>query len=559
MIDPRLLERKRLLFDASVHEAAGRHEEAVAWYRKALEAGDPDPRIYHLLAVACRRSGLFNAAEEALSAAMAIAGQTSTLLAEQAELAAARGMPDKAHALMQRAARGDHPDPDILLRCAELALDDGDAAGAVMASIRASTAGANAAPILARACLRLGDLPAAALSAVTAYDAEPGNPAIAGLMASIRVRQGRLEDALNIATKAGGEATELMADAFKDIGDPSTAFHYYDAALPTRPDDADLGFNRATALLAAGRIEDGFAAYECRWQRPGKTMRPFTPPRWQGEDLAGKHLLVWTEQGLGEEVLHLRALGNAAEQASKVTVETTDRLVPLVARAFPDITVIPRQNPPHAAALDPGIELQCPAADLVRHLGAAPMDGVSLLADQHRRDTLSRRYRVDAPGLLAGICWSTERTPAAASKSIPTPLLAPILRIPGIDWVSLQFGEAGKAEIRRLEARTGRFIRHDPEIDPLRNLDDSAAQIDALDIVISISTTAAHLAGALGKDVRVVLNSRPLWHWGAGTETCRWYPSARLYRQPEPGDWATPLAALRRDLEKMVETAASDR
>ena len=559
MIDPRLLERKRYLFDASIHEAAGRHEEAVTWYRKALEAGDPDPRIYHLLAVACRRSGQFNAAEEALSAAMSIAGQTPTLLAEQAEIAAARGKPGKARAMMQHAASGDHPDPDILLRCAELALEDGDAPGAVMAALRARTAGANAEQVLARACLRLGDLPAAARAAETAYDAGPGNPAIAGLLASIRVRQGRLKEARNIAKKAGGEAIGLLADAFKEIGDPQGALPFYETALSAHPDDADLAFNRATALLAAGRIDDGFDQYECRWQRPGKAMRPFTPPRWSGEELAGKHLLVWTEQGLGEEILHLRALGMAVGLASDVTVEVTDRLVPLVARAFPGITVVPRQNPPHAATLDPGIDLQCPAADLIRHLGAAPMSDTSLAADRQLRDTLSRRYRDGTTNFLAGICWSTERTPAAASKSIPTPLLAPLLRIPGIDWVSLQFGEAGNAEISRLEARTDRHIRRDPAIDALRNLDDSAAQIDALDIAVCISTTAAHLAGALGKDVRVVLNSRPLWHWGTDRVSCRWYPSARLYRQPEPGDWATPLGALRRDLEKMVEAAASDR
>ncbi len=559
MIDPRLLERKRFLIDASIHEAAGRHEEAATWYRKALDAGDPDPRIHHLLAVACRRSGQFNVAEVALVAAMSIAGQTPTLLAEQAELTAAKGMPGKARVLMQRAASGDHPDPDILLRCAELALEDDDAPAAVMAALRARTAGANADPVLARACLRLGDLPAAARAAEAALDAAPESSAIAGLLASIRLRQGRHEEARTLAAKIGGEAIELLADTFKDIGDPHGALPFYETAFSACPDDADLAFNRATALLAAGRFDDGFDAYECRWQRPGKKMRPFAAPRWSGEGLGGKHLLVWTEQGLGEEILHLRALGAAVDHASNVTVEVTDRLVPMVARAFPGITVVARQNPPHPAALDPGIDLQCPAVDLIRYLGAAPMSDTSLAADSNLRDTLSRRYREGISGLLAGICWSTERTPAAASKSIPTPLLAPLLRIAGIDWVSLQFGEAGIAEISRLEARTGRHIRRDPEIDALRNLDDSAAQIDALDIVVCISTTAAHLAGALGKDVRVVLNSRPLWHWGGVTESCRWYPSARLYRQLTPGDWATPLGALRRDLEKMVEAAASDR
>jgi tetratricopeptide (TPR) repeat protein len=551
VIDPRLLERKRYLFDASMHENAGRHDEAADWYRKALEAGEPDPRILHLLAVACRRAGSLDEAEEALAAARLIAGDTPTLIAESAELAASRGLSDKALELMQRAASGDSPDPQYLLRCAELALEDGNAPAAVSWAQRASRAGARANRVMASACLQLADLPAAASAAEAAFREEPDRPVIAGLLAAVRVRQGRVEEAVSIATQSGGDALELLADTLKDCGRIDEALPFYDSAMANRPDDPDIAFNRATALLAAGRLTEGFEAYECRWQRQGKTWRPVSAPRWQGEQLAGKHLLVWTEQGLGEEILHLRALGRAVEQAFRITVETTDRLVPLIARAFPGITIVPRQDPPHPALTDESIDLHCPAADLLRHFPDAGSDPPGLAADADRVGTLAARYRQRGSSLLAGICWSTERTPAAASKSVPTALLAPIMRLPGIDWVSLQFGESGLAEAQRLETSTGTHLVRDPDIDALSDLDGAAAQIAALDIVISISTTNAHLAAALGKDVRVMLNTRPLWHWGHEGESCRWYPTARLYRQVEPGDWATPLAVLRRDLEEL--------
>ncbi|MEQ9199018.1 MAG: hypothetical protein RLN80_03465, partial [Rhodospirillales bacterium] len=271
-------------------------------------------------------------------------------------------------------------------------------------------------------------------------------------------------------------------------------------------------------------------------------------PRWEGGSLKGRHLLIRTEQGLGEEILHLRPLAMVAQEAASITLEITDRLIPLVRRAHPAIIVVPRTNPPHPATGADRLDCFCPAGDLLRYRSDTTAT-TWLAADPGVTRELADRCPGTDNAPVVGLCWSTERTPAAASKSVPTPLLRPLLRLTGINFVSLQFGESGLAQAQALEQSTGRSLYHDDSINALKDLDRAAAQLAALDLIICISTTTAHLAGALGKPAWVLLNTQPLWHWFAQGDRSPWYPNTRLYRQHDSGDWRLPLMQVRRDLE----------
>lgn len=550
MIDPRLIQRKQLLFDASVQETGGRFAEAARTYQKLIELSEPDARLLHLRAVACRKAGLSSEAKQAISAAIQLAGTTPVLVGEQAEQAADSGDLKAALVYLDQALKDPAASIDMRVRLAELQLEAGDALRATHSARQAIAGGAgvSAQLILARACRACGNWAAMVETARQVLEVKPGHGYATGLAAEALLNLGESEKAADMMQQADETALALYADALKQNGNPARAAAAYAEVLQQSPDDAEVRFNQATALLASGDLKSGFEAYECRFDRHTETLNKSGLPRWEGGSLKGRHLLIRTEQGLGEEILHLRPLAGIASEAASVTLEITDRLIPLVRRAHPGITVVPRTNPPHPATTASHLDCFCPAGDLLRYRSDIT-ETTWLAADPDViREISDRSPNADSTPAV-GLCWSTERTPAATSKSIPTPLLRPLLRLTGINFVSLQFGKSGLAEARALEQSTGRPLYQDDSVNALKDLDRAAAQIAALDLIICISTTTAHLAGALGRPAWVLLNKQPLWHWFAQGDRSPWYPGTRLYRQRDFGDWRLPLTQIRRDLE----------
>lgn len=552
MIDPRLFQRKQLLFDASVQETGGRFAEAAATYQELIELSEPDARLLHLRAVACRKAGQVADAKQAISAAISLAGGTPVLVAEQAEQEAADGNLKAALKYLGRAIKDPSASVEIRVRQAELLLQSGDPMRAAHNARHAiaDNAGSTAQLVLARACRSFGDWAGMLEATRQVLEVDPDHGYATGLAAEALINLGKAEDAADLMRDADETALALYADALKRCSDPALAATVYAEVLQRSPDDMEVRFNQATALLASGDLKRGFEAYDCRFDRHTATLNNPGLPRWDGGPLKDRHLLIRTEQGLGEEILHLRPLAMIANEAASITLEITDRLVPLVRRAHPDITIVPRTNPPHAATTAQHLDLFCPAGDLLRYRPEIPATATTwLAAEQAATDDLSSRCHRTKAAPVVGLCWSTERTPAATSKSIPTTLLRPLLRLTGINFVSLQFGQAGLAEARALTQSTGIPLYQDDSIDALKDLDRAAAQIAAMDLIISISTTTAHLAGALGKPVWVLLNTQPLWHWFSERDRSPWYAGARLYRQRDSGDWRLPVMQARRDLE----------
>jgi ADP-heptose:LPS heptosyltransferase len=221
-------------------------------------------------------------------------------------------------------------------------------------------------------------------------------------------------------------------------------------------------------------------------------------------------------------------------------LDSIARLKPLFARSFPDVEVISGHGPGDNQELD--IAAHSPSGSLPRlfrlsHAAFAATTSPFLIADPDKRERFRSRY---ADGRrLAGLAWHTSNRKTGRGRSIDLSLFAPLLARRDIHWISLQYGDHQALEDQA--AAAGAPILIDRSVDQLLNMDDFAAQIAALDFVVTIDNSTAHLAGALGVPIWLLLPFASDWRWLDAGERSPWYPSMRLFRQPKFGDWQSVL------------------
>ncbi|MBY0511391.1 MAG: tetratricopeptide repeat protein, partial [Rhodospirillaceae bacterium] len=337
----------------------------------------------------------------------------------------------------------------------------------------------------------------------------------------------------------------------------------YDRLIALKPDYADAHYNRAAVLMSLGRFEEGWAAFAWRLRRGGVHVRPedFPQPLWSGEDLATKHVLVWTDLGIGEEVLAASFIPDVVKTARRVTLLCSARLLQLFRRSFPDAIVEVRAAPLPAAALSKDVDLQMSMAELGavfrRSFDAFPSRDKFLLADQNLRNRLREKYLAGRENTkLVGIAWRSIHPEIGRQKSIPLTAWLPILKTPGLTFVNLQYGDC-RAELHAVRKEHGITIVNDLEIDHFGDLDPVAAQVAAMDLVVSVSNTAAHLAGALGVPSRVMTprGLGRLWYWFRGGNQCPWYPATVLHTPQSDNGWDDVIQHLVPDLKRWVGTS----
>lgn len=319
-------------------------------------------------------------------------------------------------------------------------------------------------------------------------------------------------------------------------------------ALSIMPAFAHAHWNLALALLANGEYAEGWREYEWRLRLPelGGQAPALPIPRWQGEDMRGKTLLVTAEQGIGDALQFIRFVAPVAGRGVRVIVQAQAELRRLLTSAAGVTETVATTDPlPACDAEIPLLSLPCRlgvGADEVR-----VADGY-LRSDPARRQAIEMRYALGrAHAARIGIAWAgTPRHRNDARRSIPLASLAPLLSLPGIDWYSLQKGE-GASQLDAVPA-----AQRTVPLDVQSDFAQTAALVDALDGVVSVDTSIAHLAGALGKPVFVLLPFAPDWRWGIAGECTPWYPTARLFRQSAIGDWESAVAALRAALTAML-------
>jgi hypothetical protein len=313
----------------------------------------------------------------------------------------------------------------------------------------------------------------------------------------------------------------------------------YRDALSVDPAFAHAHWNLALALLANGDFAEGWREYEWRLRLPelGGRAQPLPLPRWHGEDLRRKTLLLTTEQGVGDALQFVRFAAAIAARGVRVVVQSPASLRPLLSTVPGVADAIATGDPL------PQCDAELPLLSLGATLDVRPGDFAAaryIRSDAGLRAEVSRRVDGIRAGRRAiGIAWAgAAHHLNDRRRSMPPALLAPLFARQDIAWFSLQ---KGPRESAIADVPNAQFVERLPAE---AEWPQTAALIDTLDAVVTVDTSIAHLAGALGKPVNVMLPFAPDWRWSLAGDRTPWYPTARLFRQPAIGDWRSVIAAV---------------
>ena len=336
------------------------------------------------------------------------------------------------------------------------------------------------------------------------------------------------------------EALSNRGGALQELRRFADALASYNRALAIRPDYAEAQWNKALLLLLNGSFADGWLAYESRRRMPSWTPRSFSGPEWSGGSLAGKRLLLYAEQGFGDTIQFARYAPLAAARGARVILEVQPSLESLLTTLNGVEAVVAMGNPL------PPFDLHCSLLSLPFLFGTTrdtiPADVPYIRPTADRCDVWRRRLPRDAA--IVGLVWSgSPESSRDRQRSIPFEQFAPLLTVPGIRFVSLQ-KDVRATDACALRAQ-GKVIDLGAD---LKGFSDTCAAISQLDMVITVDTAVAHLAGAIGKPVWILLPYVPDFRWLLDCTDSPWYPSARLFRKSKGSDWAEVVSRVKSEL-----------
>lgn len=446
-----------------------------------------------------------------------------------------RGQPADAIALLRRALRLAPKNANVHFNLGVVLIETGDVAAAIESQ---------------RAAVACDPEYGAAWSSLSAalYQAGQFDEAVAAARRAVELSPCMVGAAVNlaIALEATGEETAPVAaflacvernpesaDAWFELaralqrrGQAQAAIQAYERTCTLRPDHVMAHAQCALARLLVGDLARGWAEYEWRLRRPGLDARRSTAPRWRGEDLADRTILVHTEQGLGDALHMVRYLAPLAEVARAVIVEVDRAVLPVVPR-------VPRVTAVASGEVIPAHDVVSPLLSLPLRFGTTletiPGRAPYLHVDASRVDAWDKMLSERGGGRRVGLVWAGNPDhDNDHNRSIPFASLAPLVEQAGFAWYGLHNrpldAGAAAAGVIDLSAR-------------LTDLGETAAAIMGMDLVITVDTAVAHLAGGLGKPVWILVPFVPDWRWLLDRDDSPWYPTARLFRQRRAGDW----------------------
>ncbi len=329
-----------------------------------------------------------------------------------------------------------------------------------------------------------------------------------------------------------------LGNAWREAGRPDEAEAAFRQALAVDRPLVESHWDLAFALLLQGKFEEGWNEYEWRWNRPDYPARQFEQPAWQGEALQGRRLLVHAEQGAGDTIQFARYLPLLTERGARVTLECPGPLVRLLQTLDGLDQVLARGD------AFPHFDFQCPLLSLPRLFRTGP-DSIPARIPYLRPSPGGPRLPMEnATGpqpLRVGLAWAGN--PAHendARRSIPKVLMQ--TRLEGAEAVFYSLQPRGASNFGK-ETGTADWVVDLAHL--IGDYADTAALMEQLDLVISVDTSVAHLAGALGRPVWLLLPYAPDWRWLTRRCDSPWYPTMQIFRQPSPGDWDFVLKDVR--------------
>lgn len=354
--------------------------------------------------------------------------------------------------------------------------------------------------------------------------------------------------------------------ALEALGRRAEALSDYGAALAHAPHHAAAHFNRALCNLTLGHYREGWREHEWRWQTEQLKASKLDSdkPRWSGsESLQGRRILVHAEQGLGDSLQFCRYLPMVAERGATLIVQVHAPLMPLI-RSMNGVSLVIAQG--EAPPL--GFDFHCPFMSLPlafdSTLETVPCEPRYLSPSKEK--SVYWRGRVGAKHLpRIGLVWAAAphasravQRPLAERKSIPLQKFAALNSCMAA-FFSLQKGEPAVSQLRELEAARWNGPAIADHTAELHDFEDTAALIDQLDLVISVDTSVAHLAGALGKPVWLLNRFDTDWRWMIGRDDSPWYPTMKIFRQPAEGDWEAVIARVHGELQRFIAADTGER
>jgi tetratricopeptide (TPR) repeat protein len=351
----------------------------------------------------------------------------------------------------------------------------------------------------------------------------------------------------------------LCLEKLKRLGE---SLESYDKAIQISADSADIRWNKSLTLLLSGNYEEGWKEYELRWDNKflsdSKNKRNFSQPLLLGgESLKDKAILIYAEQGLGDTIQFSRYISLVAQLGANVIFEVQPALVNLLKNLEGVGQIVGKGGPL------PKFEYQCPLMSLPlvfkTKLDSVPNIVPYIFAEKNKIDYWHKKL-ISERGLKVGLVWNGGFRPEQPKlwsvnnrRNIPVSLISAALSNLNVNFYSLQKGEPAESEIKRRQDElwpNKNFINYSDE---LHDFSDTAALIENLDLIISVDTSTAHLAAAMGKPVWLLNRFDSCWRWLVDRDDSPWYSSIKIYRQSKMNDWDSVLARIRIDIENLCK------
>jgi tetratricopeptide (TPR) repeat protein len=529
-----------LLNLATDRHQAGRMEEALPLYQRILAEYPAETEVLNLLGLLANQTGHFDLAIQFLRQAAANDPHNAITYHQIGIATKGQGHLQDAVAHYQQALR---LDPNLADAHHDLgnALADlnhyGEAIAAYQYAIKLRPNWPQAHDHLGTVFLAIGDFAQAIASHQTALALLPNDARTRCHLADALLQNGDVQTAISGYRRAladepsNHEIHNNLGSAFIECHQLDDAIASFRRALELAPHVAAIRSNLAQALLTQGKLLEGWRMQESRWKTPGNPTGQFPPDVWDGGDLTGQTILLHAEQGFGDTIQFIRYAPLLAAKGARVIVECQSELTRLVASA-PGVDHVFSRGQPTPPFNCRALFMSLPAY-FGTTLESIPAKVPYLSAPQNLIQTWQQRLQHDPNRLKVGLAWAgNPKHKNDRNRSMPLALLAPLGQIPNITFYSLQKGAA--ADQLSNPNENFHLINHS---NALTDFAESAALISHLDLVISVDTSIAHLTGALGKPIWLMLPYAADWRWLTDRNDSPWYPSMRLFRQPARGDW----------------------